>query len=338
MTLTSWPAGRATGVGSLPGTEVSAAWNTVLKLVGDFPFVPELPERGPGADMIGRGLAISRELPVDLQPSGWRLVPRPGRDFRRGRDFLARDLDAAEQALDGYRGPLLLSICGPWSLAASVELGRGGPALADAGAVRDIGGSVAEGAGVLIDELRRRIPGAELVVSVDEPSLPSVLSGRVHTASGFDTVRSVEPGAASALLAEVVKSINDSGALPMAHCCAPHPPIALLGESGVRAIGADVTLLGSVEHDALGECIDSGVGFLAGVLPTAGSASADHGVAAAVARFDALWSRLGFDADQVARTTSFSPACGLAGNSPSEAAGILTGVAGVARRIGERTE
>ena len=62
----------------------------------DLPHLPELPARGPGADMIGRTAALLIDLPVDLQPSGWRLADRPGRDLRRPRDLLARDLDALE--------------------------------------------------------------------------------------------------------------------------------------------------------------------------------------------------------------------------------------------------
>ena len=45
-----------TGVGSVPGTDV-ADWPTrISDQIPELPHVPELPQRGPGADMIGRTL------------------------------------------------------------------------------------------------------------------------------------------------------------------------------------------------------------------------------------------------------------------------------------------
>ena len=38
--------------------------------------------------------------------------------------MLAHDLDALEEAADGYRGPLKIQVCGPWTLAATIELAR----------------------------------------------------------------------------------------------------------------------------------------------------------------------------------------------------------------------
>jgi hypothetical protein len=42
----SW--GPASGVGSLPGTDPAEALRMVLGELPDFPYVPELPGRGPG--------------------------------------------------------------------------------------------------------------------------------------------------------------------------------------------------------------------------------------------------------------------------------------------------
>ena len=71
----------------------------------DLPYLPELPARGPGADMIGRAAALLVELPVDLQPAGWRLVDRPGRDQARARRVLARGPGRAGRRLRRLRGP-----------------------------------------------------------------------------------------------------------------------------------------------------------------------------------------------------------------------------------------
>jgi hypothetical protein len=109
------------------------------------PYLPELPARGPGADLIGRAAGLLVDLPVDLQPSGWRLVDRPGVDLRRARDLLARDLDALEEVAEGYAGPLKVQVAGPWTLAATVERPRGDRVLADHGARRELAQALAEG-------------------------------------------------------------------------------------------------------------------------------------------------------------------------------------------------
>ncbi len=99
--------GTATGIGSWPGTDVRAAIRATFDDLGEppqLPYLPELPARGPGADMIGRTAALLVDLPVDLQPSGWRLVDHPGRDLKRARSFLSEDLDTLAEVADGYTG------------------------------------------------------------------------------------------------------------------------------------------------------------------------------------------------------------------------------------------
>ena len=96
MTDRPWPAGAATGIGSLPGDDPFEAARLVFGELPDLPHLPELPARGAGADMIGRTASLLVDLPVEIVPSGWRVAAHAGRDLRRARDFLARDLDALE--------------------------------------------------------------------------------------------------------------------------------------------------------------------------------------------------------------------------------------------------
>ena len=110
-------------------------------------YLPELPDRGPGADLTGRTAALLVEIPVEVTPRGWRLAERPGRDLVRARSMLSSDLDVMEEVLDGFRGPLKIQLCGPWTLAATLELPRTlNVAIADPGAVADLTASLAEGA------------------------------------------------------------------------------------------------------------------------------------------------------------------------------------------------
>ena len=190
----------ATGVGSMPGEDFAESLRLVLGELPDLPYLPELPDRGVTAAMTGRTLAVVAELGFDLQPAGWRLTDAPGVDHRRARSLLAQDLDVTEEQTQSYEGELKVQVAGPWTLAATVERPRGDRLVADSGARRELAQALAEGLREHVDDVRRRVPGARLLVQVDEPALPAVLSGQVPTASGFGRHRTVHPPEASEAL------------------------------------------------------------------------------------------------------------------------------------------
>src|SRR3954463_3278947 len=192
------PTGVATGVGSMPGEDVDAALGTVAGAFPALPHLPELPARGAGSDMIGRAAAQLGDLHVDLQPAGWRLRPRAGVDETRARDRLDRELDALVPALPGYDGDFKVQLTGPWTLAATLELTRGGKAVGDRGASRDLAASLAGAARQHLAAAARRLPAARLILQLDEPALPAVLAGSVPTESGFGRVAAIAPPAAPA--------------------------------------------------------------------------------------------------------------------------------------------
>jgi len=313
-----WGPGAATGIGSLPGTDVIEATRMVLGELPDLPHLPELPARGPGADLLGRGAVLLVDLPVDLQPSGWRFVDRPGLDLRRGRDLLARDLDALEQVGEGYAGPLKVQAAGLWTLAGGIELHYGDKAVSDPGAVRDLGQSLAEGLRRHVGEIQRRLPAAQVVLQVDEPGLPAVLTGRVPTASGYGTLAAVEEPVVEAGLRDILTA---TGAFPVVHCCAGRPPLALFHAAGARALAMDAGLLRESDDEALGTAVEAGVALWLGVVPALGNAAEApmSDVAGSVRSVQRLWRRLGFDPVQIRETVVVTPACGLAGASPGYA-------------------
>ncbi|WP_327680910.1 methionine synthase [Kitasatospora sp. NBC_00458] len=311
--------GAATGVGSLPGTDAREAARTSTGALEHLPFLPELPARGPGADMIGRSVGLLVELFAQTEPSGWRFADRPGRDTRRSHSWLGEDLDALEEYTQGYEGPLKVQAVGPWTLAASVELRHGEKALADHGACRDIAASLTEGLRRHLADVRKRIPGAEVVLQLDEPSLPAVLAGSVKTASGFQRLRSVDRQVAEEVLREVVLGVD---APVVVHCCAPQVPLPLLRRAGVAGVSLDFSLLTEREDDALGEAVEAGTMILAGVVP-----STDQGVsdpAGSVQGVRTLWRRLGFAPELLGRRVLVTPTCGLAGASPAYARTALS--------------
>ena len=326
-----WRPGAATGVGSLPGTDPREAARVVLGEL-PLPFLPELPARGPHADLAGRGLAHLVDLPVDLQPSGWRLTGRSGRDASRARDLLARDLDALEEAAEGrHPEALKVAVTGPWTLSALVELPRGDRALVDPGAVADLTESLAEGVRRHLADLRARFPSTALLLQLDEPSLPAVLRGSVPTASGFGTLRSPDRQTARDRLRAVLTA--DPDAHPLVHCCAPSPPLGLLREAGARSLSFDLAVLDRRDDDAVGEAVEAGAGLLLGAVPSLDADLADLGPATDSVL--GLWRRLGLDPALLPPQVVVTPSCGLAGASPRYARAALTACREVGRRLQE---
>ncbi len=322
-----WDEAAATGIGSHPGEDHIEALRVVFGEL-PLPYLPELPARGVGADMIGRTASLLVELPVEVQPSGWRFADRPGRDAKRARDHLVRDLDGLEEVAQGYEGPLKIQVCGPWTLAGAIELRYGDKTLADAGAVQDLVESFAEGLAEHIAAVRARVPGAEVIVQLDEPGLPGVLAGTVPTASGFGRLRAVEaPVAAEQLRAAL------PGAFTIVHCCAPDVPFAVLRMAGVNGISLDAALLRRRDEDLIGEAIEAGTAFLLGVVPGADARLPDIGVVAKPAL--ELWRRLGFAPSRLARQVLLTPSCGLAGASPAYVKAALARCRDAARVLRE---
>ncbi|MFE5399097.1 methionine synthase [Streptomyces sp. NPDC056568] len=335
MTEISQPAfGAATGIGSLPGQDAREAVKTATGTFEDFPFLPELPARGPGADMIGRTAGMLVELYARVEPSGWRLGDRPGRDTKRARAWLGEDLDALEEFTQGYEGPVKVQAVGPWTLAAALELRNGEAVLSDAGACRDLAASLAEGLRLHLAEIRRRIPGARPVLQLDEPSLTAVLRGRVRSASGYRTHRAVDRQVVEAALRDTA-AVHGDGPV-VVHSCAPDVPFALLRRAGVAGVSFDFSLLTERDDEAIGEAVEGGTRLFAGVVPGTDTALSDP--AGSVMGVRTLWRRLGLHPGLLAETVTVTPSCGLAGASPEYARRALAHCVRAARSLADNPE
>jgi methionine synthase II (cobalamin-independent) len=321
---TTW--GPASGVGSLPGTDPAEALRLVLGELPDLPHVPELPNRGPGADLIGRTAALLVDLAVDLTPAGWRLVPRPGMDQRRAREFLARDLDALSDIAADYSGPFKVQAAGPWTLAAGLERTRGDRAVVDAGARRDLAQSLAEGLAAHVADVAARIPGADVLVQLDEPSVPAVLQGGLPTVTGFGKLAAVEAGVVERELADLVARLP----VPVVvHCCAPRAPLELFRSAGAAAVSFDLGLVQDL--DAVGTAVEAGTHLFPGVVP--GTDTTLAAPKATASRVQAWWRELGFPVDDLPAAVTLTPSCGLAGASPSYARAAMAHVREAARYL-----
>jgi methionine synthase II (cobalamin-independent) len=338
---------RASGVGSWPDTDVREAVTAVRDLLseGGLPYLPELPARGPGADMIGRAAGLLTDLAVDLQPMGWRFVDRPGHDAHRTSGLLRQDLDELAEAFDGYEGDLKVQIAGPWTLASSIWLHRGERSVVDIGATRDVIASLAEGLRVHLGEVAKLVPKATLVVQLDEPGLPSVLAGRLPTASGFGRIRAIDPTTAAEGLRDVVAAAGDRQTV--VHCCASDVPLVLLRDTGVSAVSVDIDVLSPTGWESLAATVESGVDLWAGVVPAVGSQAKTHPQAGARVEDTAqqsvtdvigplveAWRRVGLPLPDLSRVT-LTPACGLAGLTPTGARDVQRLAVDAARALTE---
>jgi len=311
-----FPAAAATAIGSMPGTDPVEAAAVVVGELPDLPHLPELPRRGLGADLVGRTAALLVDLAVEVVPSAYRVTTRPGTDHRTAVDHLRRDLDAFEEAVEQARpGLVKVQVAGPWTLTSEVELPRGHRVLTDQGALRDFTESLAEGLTRHVAEVRKRT-GAEVVVQLDEPSLPAVLAGALRTPSGLSTVPAVADPDARDVLAAVIDAARAATNQPViVHCCAPRPPVALFRGAGADAVALDATLLEgtpAVYTDQLGEAWDDGCVFLLGLLPSTDPKRPLTLHDAARPALE-LVDRLGFPRTILADRAVPTPTCGLSG-------------------------
>jgi len=306
----------ATGVGSWPGTAPRPAAEVVVGELHDLPHLVELPARGVAADMIGRAAALLIDIALDTIPRGYRVTARPGAVTRRAVSLLAEDLDALEEAWEraGLRGrdrTVKVQAPGPITLAAQVELPSGHRAITDAGAVRDLAASLAEGVAAHRAQVSRRLD-SPVVVQLDEPWLSAALAGRLTGVTSLTPVHPVDESVALGLLDDCVAAAGSEVAL---HSCASDVPWKMLQRSTIHAVSIDAASPGRLDVDGLGEFVDAGRTVLLGIVavtepPVPPSA---HDIAATVA---GLTDRLGFARAVLAERIGVTPVCGLAGATP----------------------
>lgn len=306
----------ATGIGSWPGTDVRESASVVLGELPALPHMVELPARGLGADSIGRTGALMVDVELDVRTSGYRVAQRKSLSGRRAEDLLHFDLDVLEELWEtGGFGKthrvLKVQAAGPFTMAAQVELRSAHRVLTDRGAVRDFAGSLTEGLRQHCAELSSRL-GVDVVVQLDEPSLPAVLAGSLSGVTRLDPVRAVPEPEALDLLDSVLSGV---GVPTVVHCCAAGAPLELIRRSSAEAAAIDVALLTARDLDPVGEFLQAGKTLLLGLVPSVAPDRTPTWREIAEPAVT-LVDRLGFPRAVLASQISVTPACGLAGASP----------------------
>ena len=315
----------------MPGTAVAETLAVVAGEVPELPFLPELPARGAGADMVGRTaavlLGVAAEFALETVPSGWCLAGQVGPDMRRARSWLGEDLDRLEQVLGDSAGYVKVQLCGPWTWASAVADRAGRRLVRDDGFMADLGTAFAQAASDHVEEVARRLPQRPVVLQIDEPGLPAVVRGALPTASGWGNLPAVPRPRAADLLAQTVAAVPGPTIL---HSCGGRV-FDIAGGAGFAGVSWDAT--GPVTEDVgdeVAEAYESGLALLMGIV----SPTQPEDVDTVLGRATDWWAHTGL-ARTAAHDVTVTPACGLAGASPDGARRALARCAEVRRWLAD---
>jgi methionine synthase II (cobalamin-independent) len=221
-------------------------------------------------------------------------------------------------------------VAGPWTLAAGLWLHRGERVIVDEGACRDLVESLAEGVRLHVAAVRALVPGAQIVLQVDEPSLPTVLAGRLPTSSGWGRLPSLDPQVAAAGLMTVLGAHEGDTVL---HCCDAEPPVPLLRAAGPTALSLDTSLLRPRAWEGVAVAVEDGIRLHAGLVPTDGSRVRAQQLAD---DFVDPWRRVGMPSARLLDVV-VTPACGLGTRTPAVARAVQRAAVETASELEERS-
>jgi len=236
-------------------------------VVGLPPMV-HMPKRGPWAQTIARTAALMPQMPVELGTHGWKLADRPGADLEQARSLLREDIDALAVCADGWDGPLVLTVRGPWTLSSVLYLARGDRVLSDRGAVRDVIASLGEGLGELLASVRTAVPRAQLTIVLREPHLPDVLGGAIPTFSGHSRLSAIERHVVTEGLRDVVTAARAGGAHQVVvHGGARFASRSLkaMAHAGADSVGVAVGAVQGSQWEQIAAVVESGTGLWLGL-------------------------------------------------------------------------
>lgn len=329
----------ATGLGPWPGEDPVEAARIIRGELGSphLLFLAELPGRGVGSDALGRTASLLVELAVDVQPYGWRLVDRPGKDFRRAASALSTDINVLADvagAEDSPAAEFKVQLVGPLSLAAGLHLHSGERALLDYGARRDIAASLAAGVGSYLSRVSSAVPGARLVVQLDEPDIAAVLAGTIPTSSGYRTLRAVGGQEVRESWQTVIDALRAAGAAEIVVSVPEiEAPIERIIAAGADGVAVPLKALTSRQWEQLAAAVESDKRLWAGALDVS------NGTLPKVAEVvDALWRpwhQLGLPASSLG-SVRVTPSAGLAGHTPSTATAVLARLTQVADGLNQQ--
>ncbi|WPR63448.1 hypothetical protein SLW73_11160 [Glutamicibacter protophormiae] len=302
--------------------------------------LPQLPDRGVGADALGRSATMVADLGFDLQPHGWRIGVPDGLDARRARSLLRSDENLlADVAGAEKKQPsrLLLGVLGPWSLAAGLHLTGGEKVLSDHGARRDVIEAYAHGVREHLARITRATGITGFTLQLDEPKLPAVLDGALPTASGYRTLRSIPRSEVRTSYADFLSVLSD-GKEPSALRVAVNLPAAdaswiervdLLHQAGIDGWLLDPAAMGPRQWERAAGLVESEAQLFLQLLQPAGRAP---GIVQGVKTILRPWRQLGLPLSRLSALT-LMPAGSFASSSAAEVVECLGRLTGYAQAL-----
>lgn len=286
-----------TGVGSLPHTDLEAAAAFVLD-TATLPYLPQLPNRHLEERMLvqwGDGLCGCGAVDTSI---GLRFGDPVG---PRAEAF--GGAAALMNRLDGNLPAVKTQATGPVTLALGLmAAGHPGPGLMDC-VVEGLIGRVDDHIG----EVSTRFPEAEITLIFDEPGLSGLL------VPGFPITRAD----AGDVLSRVLRAAPVRAGV---HCCAD-TDWSVVAAARPSLISWDINALGqgfAEQAESLAAATWEGTGFIWGVVPTQSQplpSDLDVRLQRIVGRLVMAGAKLA----GLVEGAMFSPACGLAGLSESQA-------------------
>ncbi|WP_158591123.1 hypothetical protein [Kocuria tytonis] len=313
----------ATLTRALRGTDVVETFTVLRGELGapHLAAVPLLPDRGPQAELAARTSAVLDSLHADRQPHGWRITGVPGDDSRQARTLLASDLNAVADVLGAESGadtaPVLFSLLGPVSLAATVHVHNGEKLQSDPGARRDLAQSWCAGVGDLVASLRRNTDGRDAVLVVQEPELERVLTGTIPTASGYRTLRSLPQQEVRGTLTDAVQACRAAGAATVAVDTGT-APARWARDAGAHAAVVRVPTGPTEQWEPLAALHEAGLTLCLDSVPVTGRTPVRSFVDTVVRP----WADLGMDPAALLGTV-LAPSADISTLAPPELAGAL---------------
>ena len=312
--------GLAAGIGSLPHTDAHAAAQVSLESTPRLPAAPQLPNRNVRELMLPQWAGALPEIVVEpsgrlrLDPGVEAAPPEPRFDANSHGGLLAFVDLLAQQPTPPVR--VKLQLTGPLTL---------GLALCEAGmrptvAFRRAAEVVQAWIPLLEALVATRLPGTQVVLVLDEPGL----------VVWRDSEGPIEREAAVDLLSGSLASVRGTAGV---HVCG-HGDRRLVLEAGPQLISFEVAEDLVDDGGLIARYLDGGGWIAWGAIPTDGPIG-DSGESP-WRRLAAVWcelTRRGCDPVLLRTRAVITPACGLVGHGPSQAARALRLAGTLADRV-----
>lgn len=304
--------GWATSIGSLPHSDPALASAFVLSRQPDLPAAPSLPNRSPLEGMLPRGLWGIQGVTVAPDASVSVNLDALDPDASIGDPFLEDEPFVALRHFLGVvtdrTGPIKAQLTGPVTLGLALHM----CGIDEALAFRIALGAVRDRARALIRRMRHDVPGAPLVVWLDEPALV----GTAQLGFPLDTNAIID-------LVSGVLAVIEPDAITGVHCAgeADWQAILMAGPQMLSLpVGAGVTTAAG----AISAFVDRGGWIAWGAVPT----SAPVGDRAGIywKTLSSQWCDLvrnGADPVLIRRRSLITPESGLAAHDEHQAEHVL---------------